>query len=110
MLSIWKPVKYVAQKGWTVAIDHAGRCMASTEKSFTGTGNNVTYGATVAAYNYKYDANNRLIKFTNTLADDTWSTEYSYDADGRQSLVKLNNGNTIEYVYGKRPDAQTKYY
>ena len=84
--------------------------MASTEKSFTGTVNSVTYGATVAAYNYKYDANNRLITLTHTLAGDSWSTEYSYDADGRQSIVKLDNGNTIEYAYGKttgRPDKIT---
>ena len=90
--------------------DHAGRCMASTEKSFTGSGSSIAYGTTVAAYNYKYDANNRLAKLTHTLAGYTWSTEYSYDADGRQSLVKLNNGKTIEYAYGTstgRPDKIT---
>ena len=90
--------------------DHAGRCMASTEKSFTGSGSSIAYGTTVAAYNYKYDANNRLAKLTYTLAGYTWSTEYSYDADGRQSLVKLNNGKTIEYAYGTstgRPDKIT---
>ena len=87
--------------------DHAGRCMASTEKSFTGTVENVTYGATVAAYRYKYDENNQLIRLTQTINGTTWSTEYTYDTDGRQQLIELSNGKTIEYAYGAttgRPD------
>ena len=69
--------------------------MASTEKSFTGTGENVTYGATVAAYRYKYDENNQLIRLTQTINGTTWSTEYTYDTDGRQQLIELSNGKTM---------------
>ena len=87
--------------------DHAGRCMASTEKSFTELGSSVTYGATAAAYRYKYDENNRLIQLTHTVNGTTWSTGYTYDSDGRQQQITLSNGKTIEYAYGAttgRPD------
>ena len=87
--------------------DHAGRCMASTEKSFTESGSSVTYGATAAAYRYKYDENNRLIQLTHTVNGTTWSTGYTYDSDGRQQQITLSNGKIIEYAYGAttgRPD------
>ena len=81
--------------------------MASTEKSFTESGSSVTYGATAAAYRYKYDENNRLIQLTHTVNGTTWSTGYTYDSDGRQQQVELDDGIKIEYAYGAttgRPD------
>ena len=39
--------------------DPAGRCMASTEKSFTvATNGKISYTDTVSGYKYEYDANN----------------------------------------------------
>ena len=70
-------------------------------------GSSVTYGATAAAYRYKYDENNRLIQLTHTVNGTTWSTGYTYDSDGRQQQITLSNGKTIEYAYGAttgRPD------
>ena len=42
---------YVTHRSTFFEYDHAGRCMASTEKSFTGSGSSIAYGTTVAAYN-----------------------------------------------------------
>ena len=83
--------------------DHAGRCMASTEKSFTVSGSTVTYTGTVSGYKYEYDANNNLSKLTCRLGDGnqqtSWVTTYSYDKDNRPTTALLDNGRSIVNTY-----------
>ena len=58
--------------------DHAGRCMASKERSFNATNGVVTgYGAILSSYSYRYDECNNLTKLTCSVAGSTWSTFYN---------------------------------
>ncbi len=83
--------------------DHAGRCMASTEKSFTVSGSMVTYTGTISGYKYEYDANNNLSKLTCRLGDGnqqtSWVTTYSYDKDNRPTTALLDNGRSVVNTY-----------
>ncbi len=79
--------------------DHAGRCMASTEKSFTVSGNAVTYTGTVSGYRYEYDANNNLTKLTCNVNGSSWDTTYTYDNDNRPVSVLLNSGRSVVNTY-----------
>ena len=85
--------------------------MASTEKSFTESGSSVTYGATAAAYRYKYDENNRLIQLTHTVNGTTWSTGYTYDADGIRTEKVINGVTATERrsntLTAQRPEDRT---
>ena len=79
--------------------DHAGRCMASTEKSITVSGGAVSYGATVSGYEYRYDNNNNLSRLTCNVAGRDFSTVYTYDGDNRASTATLHNGKVITNIY-----------
>ncbi len=79
--------------------DHAGRCMASTEKSFTVSGNAVTYTGTVSGYRYEYDANNNLTKLTCNVNGSSWDTTYTYDKDNRPISALLDNGRSVVNTY-----------
>ena len=82
--------------------DHAGRCMASTEKSFTGTGAAVTYTGILSGYRYEYDANNNLSKLICRMGNEeepSWATTYVYDKDNRPTEVLLDNGKKIINTY-----------
>ena len=86
--------------------DHAGRCMASLEKSFTGSGSSISYGSIVSSYKYEYDVNNIL---TNVDTDYFYNGSvligmqrgtdkllFSYDASGNVVSVDFNG---TEYYY-----------
>ena len=82
--------------------DHAGRCMASTEKSFTHTGGSfavTSLGAVVSACDYEYDSLNRLSKLTCAVSGSQWETVYTYDDDGRALTTTLDNGKVITNTY-----------
>jgi RHS repeat-associated protein len=80
--------------------DHAGRCMASTEKNFTVTNGIISYAASpVAGYKYDYDLNNNLTKLVCKIGDSTWTTIYTYDKDNRPTVTTLHNGKTITDTY-----------
>ena len=79
--------------------DHAGKCMASTEKSFTGNADIVEYTGTVSGYRYFYDENNNLIKIRSNMDGIYWNTGYTYDEDNRLSQITLSNDKTINYAY-----------
>ena len=81
--------------------DHAGRCMASTEKRFTVTGGKPSYTDTVSGYKYEYDANNNLTKLTCSVNNTTWATTYTYDKDNRPTTATLHNGKQIVDTYDK---------
>ena len=81
--------------------DHAGRCMASTEKRFTVTGGKPSYTDTVSGYKYEYDANNNLTKLTCSVNNTTWATTYTYDQDNRPTTATLHNGKQIADTYDK---------
>ena len=73
--------------------------MASTEKSFTVSGNAVTYTGTVSGYRYEYDANNNLTKLTCNVNGSSWDTTYTYDKDNRPISALLDNGRSIVNTY-----------
>ncbi|MBR4628780.1 MAG: DNRLRE domain-containing protein, partial [Ruminococcus sp.] len=81
--------------------DHAGRCMASTEKKFTVDSNGAfsSYAGTAAGYAYEYDANNNLTKLTCFNDHDSWETTYTYDGANRPLTTTLNNGKVIKNTY-----------
>jgi len=76
--------------------------MASTEKSFTGTGAAVTYTGILSGYRYEYDANNNLSKLICRMGNEeepSWATTYVYDKDNRPTEVLLDNGKKIINTY-----------
>ena len=79
--------------------DHAGRCMASTEKSFAVSSGVISYTGTVAGYKYEYDVNNNLTKLSQTVAGRTWNVNYTYDKDNRAKTATLDNGVVITNNY-----------
>ena len=80
--------------------DHAGRCMASKEKSFTGEpGDELAYGASVSGYKYEYDLNNNLTKLTCELIGSSWATTYTFDGDNRPKTALLHNGRSFVNTY-----------
>lgn len=79
--------------------DHAGRCMASKERSFTVSGNTIGYGSIVSSYEYKYDECNNLTKLTCSVLGSKWSTVYTYDKDNRSKTTTLANNTVIANTY-----------
>ena len=79
--------------------DHAGRCMASTERAFTVSNGVIHYGAALSSYRYEYDVCNNLTKLTCSVAGTTWSTTYTYDDDNRPKTTTLSNGKVITNTY-----------
>ena len=79
--------------------DHAGRCMACTERAFTVSGGQVTLGAVLSGYRYEYDANNNLTKLICTAAGSAWNTIYTYDKDNRPKTVTFANGKKQTNTY-----------
>jgi RHS repeat-associated protein len=80
--------------------DHAGRCMASKERSFTVTNGVLSYGSTeLSAYGYQYDECNNLTKLTCSVLGSSWSTVYTYDNDNRPKTTTLNSGKVITNTY-----------
>ena len=79
--------------------DHAGRCMASLEKSFTGSGSSISYGSIVSSYKYEYDVNNNLTKLSNTTVGQSWNTIYTYDGDNRPLTATFGNGKVMTNTY-----------
>ena len=79
--------------------DHAGRCMASKERSFTVSGNTISYGSIISSYEYKYDECNNLTKLTCSVLGSVWSTTYTYDKDNRPKKTTLSSGKVITNTY-----------
>ena len=80
--------------------DHAGRCMASTEKSFeVNTDDTITYLDTISGYRYEYDPNNNLAKLTCTVLGSSWNTTYSYDGANRPLTATLANNAAVTNAY-----------
>lgn len=79
--------------------DHSGRCMASTEKSFTVTNDVISYTGTLSSYRYEYDPNNNLTKLTCSVNGSVWDTTYTYDKDNRPTSALLHNGRSIVNTY-----------
>ena len=79
--------------------DHAGRCMASKERSFSMSGNTSSYGSMISSYAYQYDECNNLTKLTCSVLDSTWSTTYTYDKDNRSKTTTLSSGKVITNAY-----------
>ena len=79
--------------------DHAGRCMASLEKSFTGSGSSISYGSIVSSYKYEYDVNNNLTKLANSTNGQSWNTIYTYDGDNRPLTATFGNGKVMTNTY-----------
>ena len=79
--------------------DHAGRCMASLEKTFTVTNGVITYVSIVSSYRYTYDANNNLTKLSNTTVGQSWNTIYTYDGDNRPLTATFGNGKVMTNTY-----------
>ena len=100
--------------------DHAGRCMASTEKSFTeNSDGTVTYTGTLSSYSYEYDANNNLEKLTCSVNGSVWDTAFTYDKDNRPvseicTMVGYNDPKNFNRVFeqmtGVKPAAYRKLY
>ena len=98
--SLYELRNYKIHRSTFFTYDHAGRCISSTEKSFTGSfGNAITYTGTVSGYSYKYDANNNLLELTCVLGSGSWTTNYHYDADNRPIDTVLHNGREIVVTY-----------
>ena len=79
--------------------DHAGRCMASKERSFSLSGSTISYGNVISSYAYKYDECNNLTKLTCSVASSTWSTTYTYDKDNRPKTATLSSGKVLTNTY-----------
>ncbi|MDO4564628.1 MAG: InlB B-repeat-containing protein, partial [Clostridia bacterium] len=90
---------YKTQRSSFFEYDHAGRCMASQEKSFTVTGGKISYTLIVAAYEYEYDNNNNLTKLTSGIGTSEWETVYTYDGDNRPKSATLHNGRVVTNTY-----------
>ena len=60
-------------------------------------------------YRYDYDLNNNLTKRYQSAAGSNWITEYSYDADNRQTLVKLGS-RTITDTYNATGTRATRVF
>ena len=81
--------------------DHAGRCMASRERSFTEDNGTITYGTILSSYGYRYDECNNLTKLTCSVAGVKWNTVYTYDNDNRPSTTTLSSGKVITNGFDK---------
>ena len=79
--------------------DHAGRCMASKERSFTVSGSTISYGSVISSYAYQYDACNNLTKLTCSVAGASWDTVYTYDADNRPKTTTTWSGTVLTNTY-----------
>ena len=79
--------------------DHAGRCMACTERTFTVSGGQVVLGSVVSGYKYEYDPNNNLTKLTCNAAGGSWETVYTYDKDNRTVTTTFANGKVLTVTY-----------
>ena len=73
--------------------------MSMTEKTFTGTGSNISYGSTVSSYRYEYDVNNNLTKLISTVSGQSRNTVYTYDGDDRSLTVTFANGKVMTDTY-----------
>ena len=91
---------YKTRRSTFFEYDHAGRCMASTEKSFTGgLSGSPEYTAVCASYKYEYDKNNNLSKLTQSVMGFDWAVSYTYDKDNRPLAATLANGAKIINQY-----------
>ena len=79
--------------------DHAGRCMASTERAFTVSNGVIHYGAALSSYRYEYDVCNNLTKLTCSVAGTTWNTTYTYDKDNRPKTTTTWSGTVLTNTY-----------
>ena len=79
--------------------DHAGRCMASTERAFTVSNGVIHYGAALSSYRYEYDVCNNLTKLTCSVAGATWNTVYTYDSDNRPKTTTTWSGTVLTNTY-----------
>ncbi len=70
-----------------------------TEKTFTGTGSNISYGSTVSSYRYEYDVNNNLTKLISTVSGQSRNTVYTYDGDDRPLTVTFASGKVLTDTY-----------
>ena len=79
--------------------DHAGRCMASTERTFSVSNGQVVLGTVVSGYKYEYDQCNNLTKLVCTAAGSTWNTVYTYDEDNRPETTTFASGKVQTNTY-----------
>ncbi len=91
---------YLTHRASFFEYDHAGRCMASREYTFTGnSANAIVYGSVLSSYGYQYDTCNNLTKLTCSVLGSTWNTVYTYDADNRAKTTTLSSGKVITNTY-----------
>ena len=91
---------YLTHRASFFEYDHAGRCMASREYTFTGnSANAIVYGSVLSSYGYQYDECNNLTKLTCSVLGSTWNTVYTYDADNRAKTTTLSSGKVITNTY-----------
>ncbi len=88
--------------------DHSGRCIASIEKTFTGSSNSLTYGTVVSTYLYHYDANNNISRIQQSVAGSSWSMVYTYDKDNHGLTTTLENGVVLTNSYDAIGRVQSK--
>ena len=97
--NLYEQRNYKTHRATFFDYDHAGRCMASLEKSFTGSGSSISYGSIVSSYKYEYDVNNNLTKLANTTAGQSWNTIYTYDGDNRPLTATFASGKVLTNTY-----------
>ena len=96
--------------------DHSGRCVASVEKTFTGSSASLTYGTAVSTYLYHYDVNNNISKIQQSIAGSSWDMVYTYDKDNRgltttigNDIVFTNSYDAIGRIQSKQIGLSTPY-
>lgn len=105
---LYEERNYLTNRALFHEYDHAGRCVASVEKTFTGSAASLTYGAAVSTYLYHYDVNNNISKIQQSIAGSSWDMVYTYDKDNRGLTTTLENGVVLTNSYDAIGRIQSK--
>ena len=113
---LYEERNYMTNRALLHEYDHSGRCVASVEKTFTGSSASLTYGTAVSTYLYHYDVNNNISRIQQSIAGSSWDMVYTYDKDNRgltttigNDIVFTNSYDAIGRIQSKQIGLSTPY-
>ena len=113
---LYEERNYLTNRALLHEYDHSGRCVASVEKTFTGSSASLTYGTAVSTYLYHYDVNNNISRIQQSIAGSSWDMVYTYDKDNRgltttigNDIVFTNSYDAIGRIQSKQIGLSTPY-
>ena len=113
---LYEERNYLTNRALLHEYDHSGRCVASVEKTFTGSSASLTYGTAVSTYLYHYDVNNNISRIQQSIAGSSWNMVYTYDKDNRgltttigNDIVFTNSYDAIGRIQSKQIGLSTPY-